>query len=442
MLHRYHLSAFRSKTPCMEDVIVNLVVGTMVASVGIVMFLTKLRRDENEITDEIPASEGWSALPPPDAIRLKESAFEVWAWSRSRHQRVVETRGEITYETEEAVGYDVNVAVRCPQEPTKGLLAPIDAHLSQHALYRFGLLWIEQPAAEIDATLGQLEARLVSVALCRTQGDAALPELCRRARPGQPGSARLAIPLLALETEDDALETLASQWAVSGVFRTLIGTNRHHAPIMSKVALRMLNAVDTGRDEMLLALLRNGQPMLLEVAINALRRWPQEGGQIQPNHIVECSHNLYDAQAIKLLCRFCAALPSERAQAMLQRLIQAGTAEVILYAAEELAGLDIDATVTALLQRTNGNSYITPEIAATVITSLGRYAGVDVVMHIRELSDGMLTTEEVKIAAENAITYIQERASAEGGRVSLVTDAFGGEVSVATPDMVDTSPSE
>ena len=165
MLHRYHLSAFRSKTPCMEDVIVNLFVGTIVASVGIVIFLTKLRRDENEITDEIPASEGWSALPPPDAIRLKESAFEVWAWSRPRHQRVVEERGEITYEREEAVGYDVNVAVRCPQEPTKGLLAPIDAHLSQHALYRFGLLWIEQPAAEIDATLGQLEARLVSLSL-------------------------------------------------------------------------------------------------------------------------------------------------------------------------------------------------------------------------------------------------------------------------------------
>lgn len=402
--------------------------------------LIRRQAKEDALTDELLPHENWSNIPPHDATRLQEPLYEVWTWSKQRTQRVIETHGDTTYETDEFVGSDVSVAIRCPQQPAQGLLAPVDAYLSQNALYRFGLLWLEEPASKIDVATSQLQARLLAVALCRTEGEAALPELCRRARPGQPGSSILVVPLLALESDDIVLSTLAAQWAVSGVFRTLIGTNRRHRPIIRKVVMRILTSATEHRHHILLALITNGQPLLLQVVFDALVRWPKVGKKIRPNDIYECSRNLYELEAARLLCRIASLLPGNRAKTALSRLIQDGSRQTLHCATEELAQVDVDATVDALIQRTNERN--DTKTLATIITALGRYAGVDVVMHIRELSGGILTTEEVKIAAENAITHIQERASAEGGRVSLVTDAIGGELSVTNPDMVNTSPSE
>jgi hypothetical protein len=420
----------------MEDLLVTVVVGTMVGSIGLVFYLLHRQNEEHDTTGEMLASEGWSDIPPNDATRLQEPAFEVWSWVRQRNQRVLETHDNTTYERNEFIGSDVSVAIRCPQQPAQGLLAPVDTHLSRNALYRSGMLWLEQPASKIDIAISQQQARLVGVALCRTEGDAALPELCRRARPGQPGSSYLVVPLLALESDDESLSTLAKQWAACGVFRTLIGTNRRHGPVMSKVTTRILNAATKDRHDMLLALLRTGQPLLLKVAFSTLERWPQVGNKMRPEDICKYAQDLYEPEAVRLICRIAATLPGQSAKEALVRLIQESPPQALYYAAEELARVDLDATVGSLLQRTNSED--DAQTMATVITALGLYADVNVVMQIRELSEGLLTSAMIRSAANDAIDQIQARARADAGQVSLISESSGGEVSMASSESPET----
>jgi len=407
-----------------------LIIGTVIGASGLIAKFFRRQAIEEALTDELFPHEDWSAIPPNDAIRLQESKFEVWTWSRAQTQRVVEKDGDSTYERDEFIGSHVSVAVRCPEQPTQGLLAPVDAYLSRTALYRFGLLWLEKPASNIDVTTTQLAARLVGAALCRIHGSEALVELCQRARPGQPGSYFLMAPLLALELDHESLTTLASQWAVGGVFRTLIGTGRHHDPMMASVAMRVLDASDNERHELLLALLHNGQPMLLQVVIDALSRWHEDRNSLRPEDIVECSRYVRQTESVRLLCHIASLLSGSRAKHALSRLVETTHPWLLECALEELARLDIDTAVRLLLERLNAEED-DQAVLTVLLSALGKYAGVDAVMRIRRLTDGLMIHGDIKDAAKDAIAQIQSRAQAEAGRISLAASTMGGDVSIS-----------